>query len=121
MEKKTYYVALHTTGGSQGAVFENRGDADIQFEIQATEEEVQALREALEKPGQEDIKMFIHSHLPIDVKDGQLQQQYDARLLGVYQMLHRLGTPETRRFIEENIFPDWGTRHPEASPENPAT
>jgi hypothetical protein len=97
MEKKTYYVSVQAR-----TVMENQGDAAYELEIHATPENIEKLTSLFEEMGDYDHDAFLKAHrytFPYNIdpeNDG-----YDYYLREVYQFLYDLGTPESRRHIEE--------------------
>lgn len=95
-EKKKYYVSVQAD-----TVLPNKGDAAFEFEIEATEEDVNKLQELFENKVDSAESTFLKAHLPtipyhFDVEN----DAYDQDLKQIYQFLHQLGTTETKQHIE---------------------
>lgn len=97
MEKKTYYVSVQAS-----SVLPEQGDAAYEFEIEATEEEVSVLEEVFDDKYFSENDTIRRAMTPWKLyhKDEE-NDQYDGHLKDAYQIIHRLGTPETRSFIEQ--------------------
>ncbi|MFD0695889.1 hypothetical protein ACFQZT_17560 [Paenibacillus sp. GCM10027628] len=96
MEKKKYYITVGT-----GEVLENKEDLNYEFEILASEEEVDQLQELFEETDNSSQSSYESSFLPWNVYyNNESNQEYDYYLTEVYRMLHQLGTEETKRHIE---------------------
>lgn len=98
MEKKTYYVAV-----GSGDILEDKSDSPYEFEIEATQEEIDQLQELFNDRHQADWYTWIGAHIPI-VPYHQLDKdndQYDDNLYAIYKMLYELGSPETKSEIEK--------------------
>lgn len=97
MEKKTYYVSVQA-----GTVFEEQGASSFEFEIQATEKELNQLEELFEAREDADASTFIRGQTPgLPYHQDPENDAYDDALHQVYQMIHQLGTPETKEHIEK--------------------
>jgi hypothetical protein len=96
MDKKRYYVAV-----GPGEVMENQGDASYEFEIEATEEDIDRLQELFEEKDNADQSSYVHSHLPfVNTYEGP-NKDHDYYLREVYRLLHELGTAQTKEHIEQ--------------------
>lgn len=96
MEKKKYYISV-----GPGEVMENQGDAAFEFEIEATEEDVDRLQELFEEKENADQSSYLHGILPfVHTYEGP-NKDHDYYLREVYRMIHKLGTEETRAQIEQ--------------------
>jgi hypothetical protein len=96
MEKKRYYIAV-----GPGEIMENQGDASYEFEIEATEEEIDRLQELFEDKDNADQSSYVRSHIPFrEYHNDEPNDIHDYYLHEVYQMIHNLGTQQTREHIE---------------------
>lgn len=95
MDKRTYYVSV------QGkTIMYNQGDAAYEFEIEATEEEVDTLRELFEEMEDFEEGTFIRSHvLAFPYHHDRDNDGSDYALKSIYALLSKLGTPETKEQI----------------------
>lgn len=103
MEKKTYYVTIHS-GGMTGEVREqpDLNDSFYDFEISATPEEIQRLESLFEEAHREDAQTFVDAHIPLVPRDNfGNSEAFDQKLKRVYQMIYDLATPETKRKMEQ--------------------
>jgi len=95
MEKKTYYVSVQA-----GTVLPNEGDAAFEFEIQATEEEVEQLIELFNSKRETEEDTFIRAPVPaIPYHQDEENDNYDAVLKQIYDKIYELGTEETKAAI----------------------
>ncbi|WP_202078513.1 hydrolase [Caldalkalibacillus salinus] len=98
MEKKKYYVAVES-----GQILEDQGASSYELEIEATEEERQQLEKLFSKKNTENIDLFIDPHAPNKWDEIESDvQNYNDFMMNIYAMIYRLGTPETKDFIERN-------------------
>ncbi|MGG1515564.1 hypothetical protein ABE504_09135 [Paenibacillus oryzisoli] len=94
--KRTYYINVGT-----GEVLEDPTTLDVQFEIQATEEDIAKLQELLEEVDNTSQNSYGATWFPWQVYYSVPQdQEYDYYLTEVYRAIHRLGNEHTRRHIE---------------------
>ncbi|HHW36546.1 MAG TPA: hydrolase [Bacillales bacterium] len=96
MEKQTYYISVGTRGISPiktGSPFE--------LEIEATDEEIRALRGTFNEIYTADVSGFIRAHIPfLGYHSDPENDTVDMELMNVYQMLYDLGKTETKQHIE---------------------
>ncbi|SDO30038.1 hypothetical protein SAMN04487897_111115 [Paenibacillus sp. yr247] len=96
MDKKTYYVNVGT-----GEVLENKEALNFEFEISATDEEIDKLQELFEETDNSSQGSYESSWLPWKVYySNEPNQEYDYYLTEVYRTLHKLGSEQTKRHIE---------------------
>jgi hypothetical protein len=94
-ERKTYYVAV---GARQ--ILEDREAAAFEFAIHANENELNKLQELFEESQDADEdEAFSFRGWPT-VSDVPDNDTYNALIKEIYQMLHKLGTVETKHHIE---------------------
>lgn len=102
MDKKTYYVSV-----GSGDIIRQEDAANFEFEIHATEEELNKLEELFEEKEEADngsarraITPYYEYH-----HDGE-NDAYDASLREIYKLIHKLGSAETKAHIESmNLNP----------------
>lgn len=95
MGKKTYYVSVQA-----GTVLENEEDAAYEFEIVATEQEVENLMEQFGMLSDADNSTSLRAHMPgVPYHQDNEHDDYDRTLTEVYRTLYELGTEETKRTI----------------------
>lgn len=95
MEKKTYYVSVQA-----GSVLENEGDASYEFEIVASEQEVEDLMERFGMLSDADNSSAFRAHLPgVPYHQDSEHDGYDYTLTQIYRRLYDLGTEETKDTI----------------------
>ncbi|MGO4268784.1 hypothetical protein AB4Z22_02885 [Paenibacillus sp. TAF58] len=99
MDKKTYYINVGT-----GEVLEDKGALNFEFEISATDEEIDKLQELFEETDNSSQGSYATSWLPWKVYNSnevkEVNQEYDYYLTEVYRTLHKLGSEQTKRHIE---------------------
>ncbi|NHN31199.1 hypothetical protein [Paenibacillus agricola] len=103
MDKKTYYVAV----GSSEILEPEDMTGNFEFEIIASEEEVDQLQELFEENEDAHDDTYIRSHLPFPLHDNNRgNSTADYYMTQIYSKLHQLGTHETKAHIESmNILP----------------
>lgn len=102
MDKKTYYISV-----GSGDIVRQEDATNFEFEIHATEDELNKLEELFEEKEEAEngsarraLTPFYEYH-----NDGE-NDAYDASLSDIYALIHKLGTPETRAHIESmNLNP----------------
>ncbi len=96
MEKETYYISVGARGISKiktGTPFE--------LEIEATADEIRALRSIFNEMYNSDAMGFVRAHIPfLEYHNDMENDMIDRDLTNVYQMLYDLGKPETKQHIE---------------------
>lgn len=96
-DKQRYYVSVQS-----GSIFSNQGDAPYELEIDATTKEVVQLRELFDEHELLDFDNMLRGPIPaIPYHHDDENDVYDQQLQRIYTMLYQLGTPETRKHIEE--------------------
>ncbi|WP_284640845.1 hypothetical protein [Paenibacillus silviterrae] len=97
MDKKTYYIAV-----GSGEILEPEDMiGNYEFEIEATEEEIDQLQELFEEASEAQQATAFRSHIPYrEYHRDKENDIYDFNLTAIYRKLHELGTPETRKHIE---------------------
>jgi hypothetical protein len=100
MEKKKYYVSIHA-GPDTGEIRNVKGDSTFDFEIEASEEEVEKIQELFEATQDAAHNSFWRAHVPyIPYHDDKVNDDYDEALVQIYKLLYDLGNTETRNHIE---------------------
>ncbi len=94
--KKKYFVVPQTR-----EILEERDQHTFEFEIEATPEEISRLQEWLTVMDANDFETFVNGHFWLIEETHQDNEQYDHALQNVYGMIYDLGTPETKRKMEE--------------------
>lgn len=95
-DKRTYYVSVQSE-----SITVNQGDTAYEFEIKATDREINQLQEMFEMIEDTDNASAIRAHIPyVQYHDDPENDSYDALLQSVYHKLHELGTPQTKLHIE---------------------
>jgi hypothetical protein len=97
MNKKTYYVSVQA-----GDILDDPHAAAFEFEIEATDIQVALLQDMMDVWSQADShsvsSMFGYMS---DKKPAEARvEEYDEGLLRIYQFIHEMGTPETKKHIE---------------------
>ncbi|MEC0229216.1 hypothetical protein [Paenibacillus alba] len=96
MDKKTYYINVGT-----GEVLEDKAALNYEFEISATEEELDKLQELFEETDNSSQGSYATSWMPWNVYySNEANQEYDYYLTEVYRAIHQLGSEQTKRHIE---------------------
>ncbi len=101
MEKKRYYITLQA-GTTTAEIRDVKGESTYDFEIEADPVEIGLLRDMLTHAVHSDFLQWMHSHIPyrdqlLDVDN----EAYDDNLVSIYRKIYQLGTPETRKNIEQ--------------------
>ncbi|MCZ8517982.1 MULTISPECIES: hypothetical protein [Paenibacillus] len=97
MDKKTFYITV----GSGEILEPSNTIGNFDFEIEATEEEIDQLTDLFEDQELAGEDTAIRAHIPYRLYHNDKENDaYDANLQEIYRMLHKLGTQETRQHIE---------------------
>jgi hypothetical protein len=100
LEKKRYYVTLQA-GTTVAEIRDEKGSSTYDFEIEATDVEVEMLRDLLNNCVHGDFMMWMHGHtLWSDMPDRD-NDEYDDNLRAIYQIIYQHGTPKTRQDLEQ--------------------
>jgi len=96
MERKTYYISVGLREISQ-----IKTASPFELEIEATEDEIRALREIFDEMYSAEWMGFLRAHVPyVQYHYDKENDMIDRDLINVYQMLYNLGKPETKQHIE---------------------
>ncbi|WP_085523043.1 hypothetical protein [Tuberibacillus sp. Marseille-P3662] len=93
--KQSYYVKVGT-----GEVLPDKTISEWEFEIKASDEEVLQLQTIFEQTDTGAWEDYWRAHHPIEGVPKGSSDDYDYYLKRIYEMLHELGTDETRHHIE---------------------
>ncbi|GLB59459.1 hydrolase [Cytobacillus sp. NCCP-133] len=95
--KKTYYIDIENTQVYSEPV----EDADWQFKIFATDEELAQLNHCINENYDSDLKTFTRAHVPfLEYHKESKNDEYDETMAGIYRLIYDLGDEEARRHIE---------------------
>ena len=95
MKKNKYYIKV-----GSGEILPERTMSEWEFEIIATPEEAMRLRQLLEETNSESNSIFLKAHIPMQEDYDEENIPYDKKLRQVYQLIHDLGTDETKEHIQ---------------------
>lgn len=99
--KKKYYVALNS-GEIMGEILQQPTDSSYAFEIEATESEVRQLNSLLGSLTTGDMQTFWNAHIPfLYYNESGKNEGYDQTYNQIYEMVYQLGTPDTKKQIEQ--------------------
>ena len=114
MDKSTYYVSVQ-----DGTILPDKGAAAYEYEIEATHEEINKLRELMDEMRDADEAAYWRAHVPVIPYHYDSENDiYDEYLRNIYQKIYELGTEETRRHMEEtNLLSLLNGEHPEGKQE----
>lgn len=103
MEKNSYFINLHPISMDTISNVKIDDPRLIQYEITATEEEIEELQHLLTEVQKHDLELrdlFSFRHFNELYTDND-RNETQLGLNHIYRELHRLGTPETKQKIEE--------------------
>lgn len=96
-DKQTYYVSVH-----EGTALEDVSAADFEFEIRATQGELDRLEQLFQEKDEAENRTFVRGMTPgIPYHQDEPNDTYDEVLLRVYRLIYDLGTSETKQHIEQ--------------------
>ncbi|WP_164669005.1 hypothetical protein [Virgibacillus doumboii] len=97
-ESKSYFVAVD----KQDIQETSMPDRGIEYEIKATPDEVEEIKELFAAKNKDGRKAIKHLVKPFDeLSADEKRNQYDGHLITIYRRLFELGTSETKRKISE--------------------
>jgi len=96
-EKRKYYVSVQAK-----TITANQGDTPYEFEIEATPDEVRQLYTLLQAESSAEVEANARLLFSPEVVYDEVvsNERVDLVLKMAYQLIHRLGTPETKAHIE---------------------
>jgi hypothetical protein len=95
-QKKTYYVAV-----AHGEITKSATDSPWDFKIEATDDEIIALREYFTTNHNADWSSFWRAHVPyLEYHHDKVNDVYDDSMKKAYGMIYQLGDEEARKHIE---------------------
>ncbi|MDR6226768.1 hydrolase [Desmospora profundinema] len=98
--RSKYYVSIHS-GEIMGELLQDPDASSYEFEIEASEEEVQKLNNLIGNSSVEDMETFWDAHIPyLSPDENRENEGYDRTLRQLYEMVYQLGTPKTKREME---------------------
>jgi hypothetical protein len=102
-QKKTYYIDVGT-----GEISKSATDSTWSYKIQATNEEINGLRELFEQNYSNELGTFVRAHIPFaEYHHDRDNDAYDSTIQQVYSMIHQFGDEEAKNHIESmNILPE---------------
>lgn len=93
--KKTYYITL-----ANGEISQLKSASPWNFKIEATDDEIDQLREYFDQNYSTDWQAFYRAHIPyIEYHHDPQNDAYDETLKNIYKMIYDLGDEETRNHI----------------------
>ena len=94
--KSSYYIQV-----SGGEIVQDPSVNNWEFEVIATEDEIDELRERFHELQEAEVKTARRSATPILLYHFDAENDiYDEILIGIYQHIHSIGTDKTRKHIE---------------------
>ncbi|MHA6252301.1 hydrolase [Oceanobacillus sp. CAU 1775] len=99
--KKKYYIGINN-----GVITQDKTNQNAGYIIYADDQEIQQVRNELENMQDASLKSFVRAHIPImPYHNDASNDQYDAGLSNLFQLLYELGDTQTKEHIESlNIF-----------------
>lgn len=95
-EKKTYYITV-----GSGEITQSRTDSAWDFKIEATDDEIIALRELFDQNYSTEWQNFFRAHVPyVQYHHDRENDAYDDTITQVYKMIYELGDSEAKSHIE---------------------
>lgn len=102
MERKNYYIRV-----GSGEILEDPTQAEYEYIINATDEEVDRLRVLMNDRMDADNRSYVRSHIPIrEYHNDEPNDDYDAYNMEIYRMIYYLGNKEARDHIKTHILPE---------------
>ncbi|WP_110927326.1 hydrolase [Bacillus massiliglaciei] len=94
--RQAYYISI-----ADGGIFQNRESSPWDFKIEATADEIAQLRNYFDHKFEADEAGFYRAHIPFwEYHNDQENEEADANLQKVYNMIYLLGDAEAKRHIK---------------------
>lgn len=94
--KKTYYITL-----GSGEISQSATDSTWNYKIEATDDEIIALREYFDQNYSTEWQNFFRAHVPyVQYHYDRENDAYDETMKKIYGMIYDLGDEEARQHIE---------------------
>lgn len=94
--KKTYYIKV-----SSGEITQSAKDSPWDFKIEATDDDIIALREYFDLSYDTDMESFYRAHIPfMEYHNDKQNDNYDANMKRIYSMIYQLGDEEAKNHIK---------------------
>ncbi len=94
--KKTYYINI-----SSGEISQSRFDSPWNFQIEASPNEIQTLRQYFDQNEAGDFPNFLRAHIPFrDYHYDEVNDRQDEALQQIYGFIYQRGNEETKQLIE---------------------
>jgi hypothetical protein len=102
MAKTIYYVSVATGIIEQKKELEDSANFTHDFVVEATEAEIDILRDLFEKQAATEETTFIRAPIPYKTADHDpATEEFNADILNIYRYLFEIGSEETKRHIEK--------------------
>jgi hypothetical protein len=96
VDKHTYYISVQS-----GSINEDIGATPFEFQVRASEKEIEKLQELFEEQKLEENSVFQRAVIPaIPYHNDAENDQYDENLKRIYSMIYELGNSATKKHIE---------------------
>ncbi|KKB37519.1 hydrolase [Bacillus thermotolerans] len=96
-EKNTYYISI-----ANGEIMRSSTDSPWNFKVEATDEEITALRELFNANYSTEWANFLRAHVPyVQYHYDRENDQYDSRMEQVYEMIYQLGDEEAKQYVKD--------------------
>ncbi|WP_075982673.1 hydrolase [Bacillus massilinigeriensis] len=95
-QKKTYYIEV-----GSGQISQSSSDSPWNFKIEATDDEIIALRELFDQNYSTEWQNFFRAHVPyVQYHYDRENDSYDRNLIDIYQMIYKLGDEPAKQHIQ---------------------
>ncbi|HET7628542.1 MAG TPA: hydrolase [Bacillales bacterium] len=95
MEQRPYYIKIET-----GEIHSDPTISEWEFQIEATEDDVEQLRRLMEKIDNDSFHTFWRAHVPYPYHQDEENHQYEDTLARIYRMIYDHGDEKAKAFIE---------------------
>ncbi|WP_338472005.1 hydrolase [Niallia sp. XMNu-256] len=94
--KKTYYINI-----SSGEISQSLFDSPWNFQIEATPNEIQTLRQYFDENEAGDFPNFLRAHIPFrEYHYDEVNDRQDEALQQIYEFIYQRGDEETKQLID---------------------
>ncbi|OXM85948.1 hypothetical protein [Paenibacillus rigui] len=99
--KNIYYVSVASATIEDNKTLADQANYAYEFVVEAREDEIAILRELLEAYTTDMEKTFARAPVPYKSSDHDAAtEQHNERMVNLYSLLYKLGTPDTQKHIE---------------------
>ena len=94
--KKMYYINI-----TSGEISQSRFDSPWNFQVEATPDEIQTLRQYFDQNEAGDFPNFLRAHIPVrEYQHDEVNDRQDEAFQQIYGFIYQHGNEDTKQLIE---------------------